>query len=314
MTNPLRIAVQGAPGCFSHAAGLTLFPALELVPCDSFPELFDAVESGRAHAALVPVENALAGAVAENLDLLSRSELRALAETLVPVEMCLAVRPEAAEAGVAGVRAAASHPVALQQCRRFFREHGHIRSIVTSDTAGSVREIMQGDPGWDAGIGPALAAELYGARVIARGIQDDAANYTRFLVMARRDEALLASGSTGLGQALEVGRNASVLAAHGLELSGREKVSLVVTAPHEPGSLHRVIGVFAAQGLDLTRIESRPIPGSPWEYLFHMDVRGGDPGALDAALVELRDTAAHVLELGRYPEVGLAPAPAGDTP
>lgn len=306
MPNPIRIAVQGAPGCFSHAAALTLFPALDLISCESFPELFGAVDGGSADAAMVPVENALAGAVTENLDLLAHTRLRAVAETFVPVEMCLAVRPATggaggAEPGAGALSAVASHPVALQQCRSFFAAHPGVRRVVASDTAGSIRELMEGEPGWDGAIGPALAAELYGARILFRGIQDNAANYTRFLVLTKADTEGPAAVDVGLRQTLEP----EALATHGLQPTGLTKLTLAFTTAHTPGSLHRAIGVLAHAGLDLTRIESRPIPGLPWEYRFHVDVRGPETGVLSEALAALAKETTDVLELGRYPELEL---------
>lgn len=281
-----RVAVQGDPGCFSHAAAVGAFGEVQLVPCADFPVLFDAVESGRADRGVVPVENALAGAVTENLDLLLRRDLRAVAEAYVRVELCLAVRPSSGgdDQIVAGLDSAASHPVALRQCRRFFSDHRHIRPMVAADTAGSIRELMEGGAAWSAAIGPALAADLYGARIVARGIEDDPRNFTRFLVVARRGEG------DGLPPPDPSTR------------TGRAKASLVFTLAHRPGSLHRAIGLLAQRGLDLTRLESRPIVGRPWEYAFHADVRGADEDRVRGGIRALRDVASEVTEIGVYPE------------
>ncbi|MDT8368654.1 MAG: prephenate dehydratase domain-containing protein [Longimicrobiales bacterium] len=286
---PLRVAVQGEPGCFSHAAALehyrTLEPhdALELVPCRGFDELFAAVLDGRADRGCVPVENALHGAVSENLDLLVHHPLCAVAEVYLRVEMCLAVRPGST---LDAVRRVGSHPVALRQCRRFFSEHAGLEELVAHDTAGSIRDLMN-DPAvrWNGAIGPALAAELYGAEVALRGIEDHARNYTRFLIVARDGEA--------------VGENAvtAEVAAAGL------KATLAFTLPHRPGALHQAIGVFAAEALDLTRLESRPIAGRPWEYRFHVDVRGASGAAWDRAMIGLDRLSDGVRVIGRYPEV-----------
>lgn len=293
---PPRIAVQGEPGCFSHAAAREAWGELELVPCEDFPELFRAVLEGRAEGGVVPVENALAGAVSENLDLLVQHPLRAVAELYVRVEMCLAVRPDGAD-DPGALTAVASHPVALRQCRRFFADHPHLARVVAGDTAGSIRALMEGEPGWDGAIGPGLAADLYGARILRRGIEDDPLNFTRFLAVAAPGEA---EGGAGVGS---VGRPP------GLALTGRSKVSLVFTAAHSPGSLHAAIGVFAGRGLDLTRMESRPIPGRPWEYRFHADVRGPDAGALAAALEALEAVTYRIWTLGIYPETAVPGSP-----
>lgn len=288
------VAVQGDPGCFSHAAAIRAFGEVELVPCDDFPALFDAVEEGRAGWGVVPVENALAGAVSENLDLLLRRRLVAVAEVYVRVELCLAVRPGGGGPGpaVAELSAAASHPVALRQCRRFFGEHPGLRPVVAADTAGSIRELMQGDPGWDAGIGPALAADLYGARILRRGIEDDPRNFTRFLVVGPPGDAPREAAPLGAGPG-------------GITPTGRSKASLVFTLPHTPGSLHRAIGIFAERGLDLTRLESRPIVGRPWEYSFHADVRGEGEDAIRAGIDALRAEALEVRKIGMYAEVAV---------
>lgn len=293
---PPRIAVQGEPGCFSHAAARGGYGELTLVPCPDFPALFAAVLEGRADRGVVPVENALAGAVSENLDLLVRHRLVAVGEVYVRVELCLAVRP-GFTGGEGDLTAAASHPVALRQCRGFFADHPRVEAVVAADTAGSIRALVEEEtPGWDAGIGPALAAELYGAAILRRGIEDDPRNYTRFLVVAR----------PGTDDGLEL---------TGQERTGQSKISLVFTAAHEPGSLHRAIGVFAELGLDLTRMESRPIPGRPWEYRFHADVRGPDDGALRQAVMALGAVTHRIWELGVYSEARVpgagaeAPAP-----
>lgn len=274
-----RVAVQGDPGCFSHAAAAGHFGQLDLVPCPDFPGLFDAVEQGRADYACVPVENALAGAVTDTLDLMVRRPVRAVAETYVRVEMCLAVRPGTA---LDQVTAVASHPVALRQCRGFLADHPGIREIVARDTAGSIHDLMSGtEVAWDAAIGPALAVDLYGAELVARGIEDDPRNFTRFLLLVSRD--------------------AEDGAAH-TESGGVTKASLAFTLPHRPGSLHRAVGHFAGQGLDLTRLESRPIPGRPWEYRFFADVRGAEGPGWDLVLSALRDDSPELRIIGRYPE------------
>lgn len=284
----IRIAVQGEPGCFSHAAAVGSFGEVELVSCPDFPTLFDAVREGRAQVGVVPVENALAGAVSENLDLLVDRNLVAEAEIYVRVELCLAARPgpDEADRAMRGLTAAASHAVALRQCRRFFASHPHIRSVVTADTAGSIKDLMAGAGAWDAAIGPALAAELYGARILARGIEDDPRNFTRFLVV--RPAGGEERGPPG--------------PAPGHPVTGFLKASLVFTLPHRPGALHRALGIFADRGLDLTRLESRPIVGRPWEYRFHADIRGEDGAALRAAISALRRHAPELRVVGTYPE------------
>ncbi len=280
-----KVAVQGAPGCFSHAAARGLMGELELVPCRTFQQLFDAVATGRAELGIVPVENALAGAVVENLDLLSQRGLPVVAETYLRVEMCLVAPPGSR---IEALTAAGSHPVALRQCGDFFARHPHLRSVVAHDTAGAIQELMEGRAEYDAAIGPALAAELYGAEILQRGIEDHSNNYTRFLVISGEGEA----GVRG-----EIGKATDTAGA-----SPTRKASLSFTLPHRPGALHAALGLFAAEELDLTRLESRPIPGRPWEYRFHADVRMDEGAGFDRALTALRALSPEVQELGRYRE------------
>src|SRR5436305_6311427 len=273
----VTVAIQGEDGSFSHGAAVqALGPDIRLVPCPSFDELFRAVERGDAARGTVPIENSLAGSVHENYDLLGAHALHVVAETKVRVRHCLIARPGTERAAI---RRVASHPVALAQCRRFFTEHPEVMPVPAYDTAGSVRDLMAGRPAADArlaadaAIASSLAAQLYGATVLQEGLEDHAENYTRFLVVAR-DPA-----------PPELAR----------------KTSLVFTLPNVPGSLHRALGVFAARGLDLTKIESRPLAGRPWEYAFYLDVVGDPRAGVGEALAELRGLARELRILGAYP-------------
>jgi prephenate dehydratase len=268
------VAIQGEAGSFSHAAALdTHGPATQLVPCATFEDLFDAVATGAASRGIVPIENTLAGSVHENYDLLSAHDLHVVAETQVWIHHCLIVRPGT---DFFDIRRVASHPVALAQCRRFFATHPELVAVPSYDTAGSVRNLIRGSENADAAIASALAAELYGGEVLSEGLEDHAENYTRFLVVAR--EPTRTDGATR-----------------------PTKISVVFTLPNTPGSLHRALTVFAERGLNLTKIESRPIPGRPWEYLFYLDVIGDVRGQSEDALDELRAFAPVLRVLGAYP-------------
>jgi len=269
----LSVAIQGEPGSFSHLAAEQLFGArTRLLPTRTFDELFEAVVSGEAQRGVVPVENTLAGSVQGNLDRVLRHSLFVVAETRVRIRLCLVAPPGRS---LSDARTAASHPVALEQCRSFFAAHPEVEPVAVYDTAGSIRDLMAGNGAYDAAIGSDLAARIYGARILLEELEDDPQNHTRFF-------AISAHGGEG----------------H----EPRSKTSLAFVVAHEPGSLHRALGVFAQRGVDLTKLESRPIPGRPWEYRFFADVRGDAQGNLTDSLDELRDLAAEVHVLGSYPE------------
>ncbi len=266
------VAIQGEAGSFSHAAALeTHGPALELVPCPTFVELFRAVENGQATSGIVPIENTLAGSVHENYDLLNAHALHVVSETELRIRHCLIAPPHTT---LPTIRRVASHPVALAQCRQFFLQHPDVVPVPAYDTAGSVRDVMSGRADADAAIASKLAAELYGADVLVEGLEDHAENYTRFLVVAR-----------------EPARS---------EPSKANKTSLMLALGNTPGTLYRGLGVFAARGLNLTKIESRPLPGRPWEYLFYLDVVDSGQG-IAAALEDLRAFTSMIRVLGTYP-------------
>jgi prephenate dehydratase len=268
----LRVAIQGERGAFSHeAALLALGSAIEIVACETFEALFEAVVGERSERAVLPIENSLHGSIHENYDRLSARDLHIVGEVPLRVRQCLIARPGSS---LASLRRVSSHPVALAQCRRFFAERPQIEAVVAYDTAGSVRDLMKDGAPTSAAIGSALAAELYGGEVLLSGIEDDPQNYTRFLLLAR-----------------EPGPPETAT-----------KTSLVFTLKNEPGVLHKALGAFALRGVDLAKIESRPLRGRPWEYLFYLDVLGDPRGALGEALRELSGLAASLRVLGSYPD------------
>ena len=251
------VAIPGELGSFSHAAALVAHGSeIRLVPCADFPELFQTVTEGKAEHGVVPIENSLTGSIHENYDLLRAHSLCVVGETKIRVRHCLIARPGTTLEQLSRV---ASHPVALAQCRKFFAVHPMITPVPAYDTAGSVRDLMDYRVAADAAIASDLAARLYGGSVLQEGLEDDPANFTRFLLVSRPPAAVPAAAS---------------------------KTSLVVSLANVPGSLHRALGPFARRGLDLSKIESRPITGRPWEYVFYLDVLG-DPVEVGAALAEL---------------------------
>ncbi len=272
MARNVVIAIQGERGAFSHDAALDLVGSeIEILPCPTFDVLFEAAVSGRADRALVPIENSLAGSIHENYDRLWASPLHIVAETQLRIRHCLIA---CAGASLGDIRRVSSHAVALAQCRRFFAERPDVEAVVAYDTAGSVKETLRDGVLAHASIASRLAADLYAGQVLLEGIEDDPQNYTRFLLLARE------AGPTDVAS----------------------KTSLVFTLKNEPGALHRALGAFALRGVDLAKIESRPLRGRPWEYAFYLDVLGDPRGATGESLAELRRLASELRVLGSYPE------------
>lgn len=270
---PITVAIQGEAGSFSHAAAARLHgPDVRLKPCPDFEDVFQSVVSGEAARGMVPIENTLAGSVRENYDCLGAHPLHIVSEVHVRIRHCLIARPGAS---LAQLHRVASHPMALAQCRRFFAAHPDIVAVQSYDTAGSVRDLMASRLEADAVIGAALAAETYGAHILARDLEDHPENYTRFLAVAR-EPAPPKAGSAA-------------------------KVSLMFTLPDVPGALNRALDALAARGLNLTKIESRPIPGRPWEYMFYVDLLDTPDGRAAEALPFLQHDASEFRVLGVYP-------------
>lgn len=279
------VAFQGERGAFSEQAAHDLLgQEIDLMPCRSFEDAFAAVSARRADSAMIPIENSLAGSVHRNYDLLAEHHLTIAAETYLRISMNLIARPETP---LDAIRRVHSHPVALAQCQRFFEERPEIEALPSWDTAGSVKELMEhGGPDEAAIAGPA-AAPIYGASVLREGIEDHHRNYTRFLLIVRSE----------LAENLRAGN-----------IGGTWKTSIVFQTRNQPGALFRSIAVFALRDLDLTKIESRPIEGRPWEYSFYLDLRGRDDDPVVArALGHLDELAESVRVLGSYP-AGEVPA------
>jgi prephenate dehydratase len=267
-----EVAIQGERGSFSHQAAVALMGEdVRLHPRPTFEALFEAVERGEAERGLLPIENSLAGSIHENYDRLKAAPLHIVGETQLRVRHCLIARPGAS---LGTIRRVASHPVALAQCRGFFAARPHIEAVTAYDTAGSVRDLLRPDGMATQGaIASRLAAEIYGAQVLMEGIEDDPQNYTRFLLLACQPAPA----------------------------AGVCKASIVFTMPNVPGALHRALGAFAERGVDLAKIESRPLRGRPWEYSFYLDAVGDPDGALGEAVGALEAMASELRVLGVYP-------------
>lgn len=270
----LRVAFQGEPGAFSEAAAIQLLgESIATVPRPTFEAAFRSIAEGVADAIFAPVENSLAGSVVRVFDLLLESRLAIVAETILPIEMQLIALPGTS---LQDIRSVASHPMALAQCERFFAAHPEWKRVPAEDTAGSVREMMRrGDKSCTA-IAGRRAAQHYHGVILAEGIQDNAENFTRFVLLVPEKDA-----------------------ASWLSTEAR-KTSLALRLAHRPGSLLAALEPFAKHGVNLLKIESRPIHGRPWEYQFFIDVEAQDTAKLDQALAEVRSATSELRVLGRY--------------
>lgn len=272
-----RIAFQGELGAFSTEAAYQLLGnEIELLPCESFDKMFAAVESHDADYCLAPLENSLFGSVYQNYDLLLKHDFQIVGETTLRIVHNLIAAPETK---LADVKLIYSHPVALGQCLKFLQAHPEMKSVVASDTAGSVKMIMASREAGAAAIASAKAAEVYGAQILLSGIEDDPQNFTRFSLLARAEEA----------------------AQHPTPNIEQAKTSIVFAVENRTGSLYRAMAVFALRDIDLTKIESRPMIGRPWEYSFYVDFNGhtAEP-RVQNALAHLAEFASFVKVLGCY--------------
>ncbi|MDP9264520.1 MAG: bifunctional chorismate mutase/prephenate dehydratase [Chloroflexota bacterium] len=277
----MNVGYQGLAGAYSEAAAAALFPRAELAPRRTFADVFAALESGDADAAVVPVENTHAGPVADVYDLLRhRGSLRIVAEAIVRVRHCLL---GVGGATLGGVRVARSHPQALAQVEEFLRARG-IEPEVAFDTAGAAAEVAAGGDATIAAVASRRAAARYGLSVLAESIETATDNFTRFFALA----------SNGAERA----RDAVPERLRG----GTPKTSLVYATANIPGGLLRSLQPFATAGLQLTKIESRPSGDAPWDYVFYLDFEG-DPRVSPSreAVALMRTCCAWVQELGTYP-------------
>lgn len=277
----MTVAFQGEIGAYSEEAALAFAPGADLVPLPSFEAVFDTVASGQADLAVVPIENSLHGSVHANYDLLREHDVRITAEAQIRIRHHLMA---VAGTTMESVREVHSHPQALGQCRDFIRSRMGAAQVVPSyDTAGAAKMVADRAETGIAAIASLRAAVEYGLEVIAEGIESNRLNFTRFLALERSGGDRKPSGAT----ATEIGMKTSVL-----------------YVPHEniPGVLFKSLGVFALRDIDLFKIESRPLVGSPGQYIFYLDLAGSeDLEPVRNALNHLREIADYVKVLGSYP-------------
>jgi len=267
----MKVAIQGEPGSFSHEAAGKMLREATILPCAFSADVFRSLVEGKADAAVIPIENSLAGPVTEHYDLLLQNPVAIEREGLLRIRHNLIAVPGTKMETIERVY---SHPVALAQCRAFFAKHPHMQASPFYDTAGSVKHVMETrDPG-AAAIASTRAAEHYGAQILTAGIEDNQENYTRFFLVRRRENVRPEPDA--------------------------DKVSLAFTVENRPGTLVAALQVFAGQGTNLTKIESRPVQGRPWEYVFYADYQLSPGARTGAALELLAQHCSMVKELGRY--------------
>lgn len=263
---PVRIAYQGEPGAFSEEAALQLELGAITVPCCTLPKLFTSVSEGRADSILVPVENTLAGSLGEAYDLMSSNEFSITSEVIMPIHHQLIGLPGSS---LSDIRVIRSHPVALAQCTRYFAENPDIMPQASEDTAGSVRQLFEWNAKGVAAIASERAAHKYGGIILARNIEDEPHNMTRFLLMSRNG-----TGTPG------------------------GKVSFLVRL-HRPQNLASVLRLLEEWDLVLLNVVTRPVKSTPWQYFYFIDVGGVLPDARET-LRRLGEFASDVRILGQY--------------
>ncbi len=264
------VAFQGEIGAYSEEAAFQFFGSIQVKPCESVEDVFKAVEQGETQFGIIPIENSLEGSITRSYDLLLDSELRVCGETELRVVHCLIASPETR---LDLVKRVYSHPQALGQCQAFLR-HLNCELIPTYDTAGSVKMIKEKGISDGAAIASARAAEIYGMQIIAREIEDNPHNFTRFFILSRQDSPP----------------------------SGNDKTSIVFSVKHRPGALYELLKTLASRNINLTKIESRPTRQKPWEYNFYLDFEGHrEDKVAREALEDLEKNSLFFKVLGSYP-------------
>jgi len=266
----MRIAFQGEPGAYSEAAALKYAPAAQTLPCPSFDEVFSAVRDARATHGILPMENSIGGSIHRNYDLLLEHDLPIVGEVELRVDHCLLALPGTS---LDAVKVVYSHPQALAQVETALRQMTGVEVVAVYDTAGAAKMVREGSRRDAAAVASRRAAEVFGLDILKESIQDFRDNITRFCVITR-----------------------------GGEQAGADKTSLVFSLHSKPGALFKALAGFALRDINLTKIESRPLRGKPWEYAFYVDVEAPstDPG-LQRAVDHLQDFCHWVRILGSYP-------------
>lgn len=266
----MKIAYQGEPGAFSEAASRQVDASADLLPCRAFEDVFAAVNEGRVDYGVLPIENSIGGSIHRNFDLLQQNDLPIVAEVEIPVVHHLLALPGTT---LADVKRIYSHPQGLAQCERFLQTLSGVELMASYDTAGSAKMIATERIADAAAIASKRAGEVFGLHVLKAAIQDYEHNTTRFLVIGKKPVSDVP----------------------------HDKTSIVFTLPNEPGALFKALSAFALRGIDLTKLESRPMPARKWEYLFYMDLKASpEQPTCERALAHLAEIAPMLRVLGSY--------------
>ena len=269
----MKIAIQGEPGSFSHEAAIKLVADAVIVPFSLSADAFAALVDGAVEAAVIPIENSLAGSVSEHFDLLLTHDVKVQRETLLRIRHNLIA---ISGTSIGQIDRVFSHPVALAQCRRFLAQHPRMEAYAFYDTAGSVKQLVELRDRHAGAIASEAAAHHYGAQILQANIEDNPENFTRFFLIRRTEDAVVDPESN--------------------------KVSLAFSVENHPGSLVAALSELSSTGTNLTKIESRPVHGKPWEYIFYVDCQVASSKEAARALEVLAPHCAMVKELGCYPE------------
>lgn len=271
-----KVAIQGIKGSFHDLAAHQYFAQQEITTlcCNSFEKLFETMKQDKATLGIMAIENTIAGSLLHNYELLRDSGMTIIGEHKLHIEHSLMCLPDEEMSDITEVN---SHPVALMQCRNYLSQHPHIKIVETEDTAGSAQMIAEGQLRGHAAICHADAAQLYGLKVLEHSIEDNKHNYTRFLVLADVFQA------DSLRQTQQT-----------------DKASIVFTLPHQEGSLSQILSIFSFYRINLTKIQSLPIIGHEWQYLFYVDVVYDDYTRYKQSIEALRPLTKQLRILGEY--------------
>ena len=270
----LKVAYQGEPGAYSEQAALDFFNVdIECVPCRTFENVFAQVSESKCHYGLIPVENSLAGSIHRNYDLMLEHDLHIVGEYSLRVSHCLLALPDVP---ITDIQYVHSHPQALAQCAKNLKRLG-VKTVAEADTAGSARFIRARAERNAGALASRRAADVYNLVILSENMEDNPENYTRFLAIAREPERIASIEQTDF------------------------KTSIVFSLRNEPGALFKALSVFALRDIDLTKIESRPIQGQLWEYMFYVDFAGhAQDQNCTRALDHLAELAPYLRVLGSY--------------